>query len=1161
MNAQPHTTASDTKSFRLIYGLCSVIVCFFLVLCLLLYNSQEKLQQHRHEQFISNALVVSNAFKGYFAELNRDLRTLASAQAFSSYFHNKSLGISLDYGMSAIISDIRMKLQRFLLEYKIEEEYVFSNASFTDYEGKLRIQVSISDQIDEQLVPLTENLTEPVAPSPALFLRPHNKHKDLTISFPYYFMGKHVGELTAQIAPFAIQRHLQLIQNHQNINTILFYGSTSFASILSNKNLKCDTSDLPSIPPDTPLEMPNICTQDGKTIPMVATLHPVLKNNIASVSFIDVETLQADQFSNTILFILYGVFAIAAISVTLATKALLKNSSLAERLKKATNNEELINKHLAKLQSEIVVRRKAEIHALTAQQKAEQLTHVVPSAVFMVTLERKIESWNKRAEELTGYKAYEVIGTSCDNLFLNTCRNNCMLSYQHHSSCGTQHSLKKKDGEIRTILKNTEPLLDGFGQLVGLIESFEDITDQQKTLAALATAEENYRTIIQNAQDGIYQSALSGEILNANPAFLNIFDFTTLDEMRDSFRSQENHFYVDPARRAEFVNTMLKKRFVTNFESQVCTHSGRTIWVVESARLQTAPDGSIRFEGFVRDISAQKKAEENLIAAKEAAESANIAKNNFLANISHELRTPMNAIIGISELSLHSEQSPEQRRNTEVLYQASTSLLTLLNDLLDFSAIDSNVLSLKYAPFSPQDLLTTIQDLMQCEADKKGLTLAFETSKTIPPLLSGDKERIKQILVNLIWNALKFTKEGTVTVKCSTASLILQRESIDEDSALAPQAVLFTCAITDTGIGIPEDKLTDIFDSFSQVHSSYHSSCMTPHGGVGLGLSISQKLALKMGGSIYVESKLGEGSTFTVQIPCDVLPEAEQAAYSQSQTEIVESCDPVAPLNILVAEDNIFSQEVLTQMLKEDKHTVFVADNGKAVLEMLQYITVDVILMDVQMPILDGLETTRRIRSGKVSHVVPDIPIVTISAHNSMTAENSFIESGVTENLPKPITLHSLRKVLHTLFGDLHPVRKPTSTSSSVLPKNELLHNASHINIESILKMVDGKQHVLETVLNTYLSSLPATLELLTNAFVEKKQKEITRLTHSLKATMGSMGATSLTRLAEDMEHNASIGNIDYAHSLLEQFIFDANESLADVEHYLNNLDAQNTGS
>lgn len=1160
MDSLSRNTLSEQKSFRLIYGLSSIILCLFLVLSLLLYNSQEKIQQTHHEKFINDAQIITQAFKGYFTELNRDLRTLSSSQAFSSYFHNKSLGISLDYGMAAIISDIKVKLQRFLIEYRIDGEYVFSKASFTDYEGNLRIQVSISEQNNEQLV--TQVLTAPISPSPALFLRSHNRHSDLTISYPYYIMGKHVGELTAQISPLAIQRHLKQIQVYQDVNTILFYDDTPFSSILSDHTLKCDTSSLSSIPPNTLLEVPDICTQHGKTIPMVATLHPVLKSNIVAVSFIDLETLQTDQLSTAILLILYGAFAAAAISAILAAKTLLKTSSLAERLKKATSNEELTNKHLAKLQSEIIVRKKAELRALTAQQKAEQLTHVVPSAVFIATIDRKIESWNKRAEELTGYSAKEVIGKSCDTLFLNTCRNECMLSlHQQHSSCGTQHSLRRKDGEIRTILKNTEPLLDGFGKLVGLIESFEDITDQQKTLAALATAEENYRTIIQNAQDGIYQSALSGEILNANPAFLNIFEFTTLEEMRDSFRSQDNHFYVDPARRAEFVNTMLKKRFVTNFESQVCTHSGRIIWVVESARLHTAPDGSIRFEGFVRDISAQKKTEENLIAAKEAAESANIAKNNFLANISHELRTPMNAIIGISELNLHSEQTPEQRRNTEVLYQASTSLLTLLNDLLDFSAIDSNVLSLKYAPFSPHELLTTIQDLMKCEADKKRLTLTFETNGSIPPLLSGDKERIKQILVNLIWNALKFTNEGSVTVKCSSASLVLQQESISESGTSVPQAVLFTCAITDTGIGIPEDKLADIFDSFSQVHSSYHSSSMTPHGGVGLGLSISQKLALKMGGSIYVDSKLDKGSTFTVQIPCDVLPEDEQAAYSQSQSEFIENCDPVAPLSILVAEDNVFSQEVLSQMLKEDKHTVFMAENGKVVLEMLQYITVDAILMDVQMPILDGLETTKRIRSGEISHIAPDIPIVTISAHNSMTAQTSFIEAGVTENLPKPITLQSLREVLHKLFGDSHPALDSKNTYASVLPKNELLNNAAHINFESILEMVDGKQHVLKTVLNTYISSLPATLELLIDAFTKKDQSEITRLTHSLKATMGSMGATTLTRLAEEMEHNAATGNVDHAHSLLEQFIFDATESLTDVEYYLNNLEVQNTGS
>ena len=1169
MNKPLEQLFSGKKSFNLILVLCAIIVCAFLVLGILLHRSQYSLQQIKQEQFVNDSQKVSSAFKGYFAERNRDLRTLASAQAFSSYFHNKALGISLDYGMLAIISDIKQVLQRSIMEYKVQGEYIFSEVAFTDYKYKMRIRATANPNPGKAVIITTTTEGVSVAPSAPLGLQQRQDSRELQVAIPYFIMGKHVGELTATISSAAIKKYLLLLQNSEKFNVLLLYNDTPFTRIVTTPSLTYNVQKLSSVPPNTSFQLNEAAQLNGLPVPMKVRLMPVLNRTITAISFIEVGKLKRGQFSDSILLIFYVVFLSAASSIAVAAHVIIKNTSLAKSLKEAADSKKATAKHLSKLQSEIVVRRNAEIRALTARQKAEQLTHVVPSAVFTITMDRKIDSWNKRAEELTGYKAIEMIGRTCSAIFLDTCKDECAL-YPHsqHATCGNQHSLRQKNGELRTIIKNTEPMLDGFGQLIGLIECFEDITDQQKTLAALAKTEANYRDIIQNAQDGIFQSTLSGEILNANPAFLNIFEFSSVEEMRSTFRGFENHFYVNKTRRAEFVNTMLKKRFVSNFESQIRTNGGRQLWVMESARLRTAPDGSIRFEGFVRDITQQKEAEHNLIAAKEAAEAANVAKNNFLANISHELRTPMNAIIGISELSLRSEQDPERKRNMEVLYKASSSLLTLLNDLLDFSAIESNALSLKFAPFSVQDMMRNIRDLMRGEASKRKLDFTVTTDKAIPPLLTGDKERVKQILVNLIWNALKFTNNGNVCVTCtaqpipsdenSPSSLLepeamiltngnaLQSDSQPTSRHIPPKKVMLTCAVSDTGIGIPSANLEEIFESFAQLQAFN----VAPHGGVGLGLAISQRLAVRMGGSITVESYVNEGSTFTVQIPCHISAMTAEPAhhlFSESQQDVA----PMSALNVLVAEDNEFSQEVLTQMLKEDGHTVYLAENGEQVLDMLSRITVDIILMDVQMPVLDGLETIKRIRAGNVPNLDITIPIVTISAHDSITSKDNFHDGEVTEWLQKPITLYALQQVLRSIFNNGSNTRKVRVKNNCALPNITDYSTPKVINFETISEMVNGRQNIIQTVLSTYLTSLPASLELLKNAFDENDADEVARLTHTLKATMGSVGAMPLAETAQQIERHARDQQLYDALPLLHQFITKAEQSLEEVTDYL----------
>ncbi|MCG8530630.1 MAG: ATP-binding protein [Desulfovibrionales bacterium] len=1098
---------SGKRSFYFIYSLCGLIVFFFLMLGVLLHNSQQSLRQTKKNTFISDAQKTTSALKGYFAERNRDIRTLASAQAFSSYFHNEELGLSTEYGMYAILTEVRSTLKRFVLEYKVQGNFIFNTVTFTAFGNGTSITAQPSAS-DAKNIIITSSRSTSNTPSEPITFKTVNGKQSLSITVPFFISGAPSGELRAELSTAAIGAYLALINNSKEFTTTIAYEETLFPELLLNHSLQIDPGILHQLPFSTFTTIMKGFRIKNHAIPMAVIKNPIVHGKISAISFIKIAELRFGQLSDNILIIFYGVFLAAAASIAIAAHVMMRNYSLIKSLQEASDSNESTTKHLEKLQSEIVVRREAEIAALTAQQKAEQLTHVVPSAVFTVTLERKISSWNKRAEELTGYSSKEMIGSPCDAILCNSCQRVCPLfSHSQPPSNKSQHSLRMKNGQLRTIIKNTERMVDGFGRATGLIECFDDVTDQQKMVAELAKAEANYRDIIQNAQDGIFQSTLSGNILNANPAFLNIFEFNSLDELRNSFLGLENTLYVEPSRRAQFVNIMLNKRFIANFESQIRTRTGKTLWVTESARLRTAEDGTIRFEGFVRDITAQKVAEQNLISAKEAAEAANIAKNNFLANISHELRTPMNAIMGISELSLRSEADPERKRNMQVLHQASKSLLTLLNDLLDFSAIESNALSLTHAPFSLRELSDNLHELMKGEAKRKKLTLNIFTDTSVPSVLIGDKDRIKQILVNLVWNALKFTETGSVTVQC-TANPIGPEE--------APVKTLITYHVKDTGRGIPEHKLAQIFESFEQIHKDTVSSL----GGVGLGLSISRKLALRMGGELSVQSTVDEGSTFTVTIPC-TLPHnaAEEFAL---QTALEQSKQPLKttlpPLSILVAEDNTFSQEVLKQMLDEDNHTVTIVHNGEEVLEQLALRTFDVILMDVQMPVVNGIEASKIIRSGKIPYVAPDIPIITISAHDLLSSQKELDECGITYSLQKPITINSLQRALCSICPTCSIV------TTELVPYSETLQNelqsttSSYVEMDKIIEMVNGKEHLVHSVLQTYCETLPSILDTLEAAITSDDKETITRLAHSLKATTKSLGASSLSELAYQIE-------------------------------------------
>ena len=538
-----------------------------------------------------------------------------------------------------------------------------------------------------------------------------------------------------------------------------------------------------------------------------------------------------------------------------------------------------------------------------------------------------------------------------------------------------------------------------------------EIVERKRAEEAFRESESRLKAITGSARDAILMMDPEGRVTYWNPAAEGVFNYTSDEAMGHNLHgliAPSRYHAAHLAALPEFKQTGQGEAVGKTLELQAQRKDGREITVALSLSAVNIK-GSWHAVGVIRDITEQKIAAEVLRQAKEDAEAATRAKSEFLANMSHEIRTPMNAILGMAELLAETPLSGEQEKYVQLFHDAGENLLNLINDILDLSKVEAGQIKLEAVPFHLGELVEKIVEILGMRARDKGLDLIFHIQADLPFEVIGDPFRLRQILTNLIGNAIKFTENGEIILEVKTSAPV--------DPATREMEVVFS--ITDTGIGISADQVENIFEKFTQADAS----TARKFGGTGLGLTITKHFVELMGGTISVQSELGGGSvfSFTVAIARQDQPRPREEIFAppdlqhrplEYQSKGEGKLPPVAtpeplskqPLRILLVEDSEDNRTLIRMYMKNTPHDMEVAENGQiAVDKFINDGPFDLVFMDIQMPVMDGYEATRAIRAWEAAQNRERSPIVALTAHAFKEDLRKSLEAGCDAHLTKPL--------------------------------------------------------------------------------------------------------------------------------------------------------------
>jgi PAS domain S-box-containing protein len=730
-----------------------------------------------------------------------------------------------------------------------------------------------------------------------------------------------------------------------------------------------------------------------------------------------------------------------------------------------------------------------------------------------------IESANPTVQRLFGCTAEELLGENVSR-WMPAFRDNHDGHMQRFLAAGGRHLTGSERREVIGVRKDGSefPLELSVsamqsGSTVRFTGILHDISERKTAEARLRQSEERFELAVRGSNDVVWDWNLETDDVYFAPRFAELLGFE-LAEMQphNSWLLELLH----PEDRAQ-TKAELDAHFATDapysIEHRVQTKAGDYRWFHSRGRAVRDEQGRpIRMVGTTSDITVQKLHEEEVLRyaadvedarsrielqaaelarqtemlqqANESAQAASLAKGRFLANMSHEIRTPLNAILGMTQLALDGELADEQRELLDTVHSSGEHLLSLINDILDFSKIEAGKLELEVAPFAVRDGLRCVLEMFARNAEGKGLTLRVDVAESVPHTLIGDEGRLRQILVNLVGNAIKFTAQGEVAVSVQPAT----------DDGTTPR---WRFTVRDTGIGIPADKLDTIFHPFEQADSS----TTRKFGGTGLGLSIVTSLVEMMQGRAWVESELGQGSRFHFEVELPIATE-DAAAVGSPHAVAGDRDGSTRPLHVLVAEDNVVNQRLVRMLLQKQGHRVTLVDDGAAAVEAAAMQSFDLILMDMQMPTLSGLEATVAIRRAELEAHARPVPIIALTANAMQGDRDDCLAAGMNGYVAKPIRREEL-------FGEIHRV---VSAQPACRPG---------VNLTAVLDRFDQSHELLAELVGLYAGSTPELVAQLKAAAAADRLDEVAGLVHQLKGSTGLFGRSAALETVLALERTA----------------------------------------
>lgn len=513
----------------------------------------------------------------------------------------------------------------------------------------------------------------------------------------------------------------------------------------------------------------------------------------------------------------------------------------------------------------------------------------------------------------------------------------------------------------------------------------QDITDRKHSEQELLKSQERYQEIFTESKDAIFIATLEGKFVDFNNATATLFGYPKeeLSELEDV-----HELFYPPEKKNEFLLKLRTQKSIKEFSIKIAHKSGEARHCIISANIFVADD-FIGYNCILRDITERKQAEK-LRKARDLAQQSAVMKEQFIASVSHEMRTPMNAILGMSNILIQMDLQKEQHNLVSSIKQSSEILLGVVNDILEISAIQNGSIVFENKSFNLEELLTNLVNVMQYKAQEKDLYFETKIDESVPAILRGDKLRLNQILYNLVGNAIKFTDDGYVKITIKKLYDIVD-------------SVQLQFIVEDSGIGIPQEKIEAIFESFTRIRQKDRL-----FEGTGLGLSICKNLVEQQGGKIGATSAVGEGSKFFFDLILEVGNEEEIATIGIPVDDEVKF-DEKTEFKLLLVEDHKMNQLVARKTLerKFENIKMTIADNGQIAIDLLKKETFNIILMDIQMPVMDGYEATKYIRE-QMPEEIATLPILAMTAHAHISKDEKFKEYGMDDYVLKPFEPENL---------------------------------------------------------------------------------------------------------------------------------------------------------